>query len=87
MQRESLNALDRKGVIKTFPAVERFQDCTQWMIEFVIFVTDEGMRLFLDDAAYQKALGLSETAHNQNQAIYPNYRRTYPPLQAQKEPS
>ena len=37
-------------------AVERFQDCTRWMMEFVILATGEEMRLFLDDAAYQKAL-------------------------------
>lgn len=37
-------------------AVERFNDNTRWMIEFLDNQTNDEMRLFLTDDAYQKAL-------------------------------
>ena len=37
-------------------AVERFDDSTRWMIEFLDHQTGDEMRLFLTDEAYQTAL-------------------------------
>lgn len=64
-------------------AVERFQDSTSRMIEFSVLrpcaygSPGDETRLFLTENGYQAAL-LSAAPGNQNQAVCPCHRGTYP---------
>jgi len=65
-------------------AVERFQDNTRRMIEFSVLRScaygspGDEMRLFLTEDGYQAALLSQQRRGNQDQALRPYHRGTYP---------
>ena len=72
-------------------AVERFQDSTRWMVEFMVRKPrtpygspGDEVRLFLTEDGYRQALDAS-AASRSNQAVCPRCRGAYHRLQAEKK--